>query len=252
MNEMQIKKVPFLGTELMAARDAEGQIWAGVRWMCDGMGMSEGQRKRQIANIQSDRLLSKGGSCLTLPTNGGNQDVLCLKLEFVPLWLAKISITPTMERETPELAERLEQYQLKAKDVLAAAFMPNADYMNFSKEIQAIFMLDLRTVQHEERITALEDNMVIDYGQQRTLTSRVNEVVVNALGGTSAPAYTDKKIRSRTYSECNRDIQRWFNVNSRNNIPRKRFEEAVEYIHGWKPSTNMSMSIRQANEQTIF
>lgn len=121
-----------------------------------------------------------------------------------------------------------------------------------SEELKAIIMIDQRTVQHEKRITALEDNMVIDYGQQRALTSRVNEVVVEALGGTSAPAYTDKKIRSRTYSECNRDIQRWFNVNSRNNIPRKRFEEAVEYIHGWKPSTNMSMSIRQANEQTIF
>lgn len=121
-----------------------------------------------------------------------------------------------------------------------------------SEELKAIIMIDQRTVQHEKRITALEDNMVIDYGQQRALASRVNEVVVEALGGTSAPAYTDKKIRSRTYSECNRDIQRWFNVNSRNNIPRKRFEEAVEYIHGWKPSTNMSMSIRQANEQTIF
>lgn len=61
---------------------------------------------------------------MILPTNGGMQEVLCLKLDFVPLWLAKISITPTMERETPELAERLEQYQLHAKDVLAAAFLP--------------------------------------------------------------------------------------------------------------------------------
>lgn len=30
------------------------------------------------------------------------------------------------ERETPELAARLEQYQLKAKDVLAAAFLPKS------------------------------------------------------------------------------------------------------------------------------
>lgn len=121
---------------------------------------------------------------------------------------------------------------------------------DMSKELQAIIMIDQRTVQHEKRITALEENMVIDYGQQRTLTSRVNEVVVAALGGIDAPAYSDKTIRSRTYSECNRDIQRWFNVNSRNNIPRKRFDEAVDYIHSWRPSTNMSMAIRQTNEQT--
>lgn len=115
-----------MGTELMAARDNDGQIWAGVRWMCDGIGFSEGQRKRQIANIQEDTVLSKGGSNLILPTKGGTQRTLCLKLDYVPLWLAKIAITPRMERETPELAARLEQYQLKAKDVLAAAFLPQS------------------------------------------------------------------------------------------------------------------------------
>jgi hypothetical protein len=125
VNDLEIRRVPFMGAELMAARDNDGQIWAGVRWMCDGIGLSEGQRKRQVANIQTDTILSKGGSNLVLPTNGGLQEVLCLKLDFVPLWLAKISITPTMERETPELAERLEQYQLHAKDVLAAAFLPS-------------------------------------------------------------------------------------------------------------------------------
>lgn len=124
-SELEIRRIPFMGTELMAARDADGQIWAGVRWMCEGIGLSEGQRKRQIANIQADRVLSKGGSNLVLPTNGGLQETLCLKLDYVPLWLAKISITPTMANETPELAERLEQYQLYAKDVLAAAFLPS-------------------------------------------------------------------------------------------------------------------------------
>lgn len=123
MNELEVRKVPFMGTELMAARDNEGQIWAGVRWMCNGLGLSRGQRDRQSLNIQADSVLSKGAANLRLPTNGGTQEVLCLKLDYVPLWLAKIAITPRMERETPELAARLEQYQLRAKDVLAAAFL---------------------------------------------------------------------------------------------------------------------------------
>lgn len=118
-----------------------------------------------------------------------------------------------------------------------------------SKELQAIFMLDSRTMKHEERITALEENMVIDYGQQRILASRVNTVVIEALGGANSPAYSNRNVRSRAYSECNRDIQHWFNVNSRNNIPRKRFDEAVEYIKKWHPSANVSMLIHQTNRQ---
>lgn len=250
MNELEIKRVPFLGAELMAARDSDGQIWAGVRWMCDGIGLSEGQRKRQMNNIVTDPVLAKGGSNLILPTNGGPQNTMCLKLDFVPLWLAKISITPTMEQETPELAEKLMEYQLRAKDVLAAAFMPNWQYGGASKELQAIFMLDHRTVEHEQRITALEESMVVDYSQQRTLASQVSAVVIAALGGKNSPAYRDKNVRGRAYSECNRDIQDWFRVNSRNNIPRKRFDEAVEYIQRWKPSTNVSMIIQQTNWQT--
>ena len=124
MNELEVKRVPFMGTDLMAARDEGGTIWAGVRWMCDGMGLSKGQRDRQITNINADSVISKGAANLRLPTAGGKQSVLCLKLDFVPLWLAKINITPAMQAETPELAERLEAYQLKAKDVLAAAFLP--------------------------------------------------------------------------------------------------------------------------------
>lgn len=126
MNELEVRKVPFMGTELMAARDNDGQIWAGVRWMCDGIGLSQGQSKSERLKIQNDKVLAKGGRNFVLPTNGGNQSTLCLKLDYVPLWLAKIAITPKMERETPELAARLEQYQLKAKDVLAAAFLPQS------------------------------------------------------------------------------------------------------------------------------
>ena len=124
MNNLEVKRVPFMGTDLMAAKDESGTIWAGVRWMCDGMGLSKGQRDRQITNINADSVISKGAANLRLPTAGGKQSVLCLKLDFVPLWLAKINITPAMQAETPELAERLEAYQLKAKDVLAAAFLP--------------------------------------------------------------------------------------------------------------------------------
>ena len=91
--------------------------------------------------------------------------------------------------------------------------------------------------------------MVVDYAQQRTLANLVNEVVVKALGGRESAAYNDKSVRGKIYCECNRDIQRWFRVNSRNNIPRKRFDEAVEYIQRWHPSTNMAMTIQQTNNQ---
>lgn len=119
-----------------------------------------------------------------------------------------------------------------------------------SKEMQAIFLLDQRTVQQDARLTALENTMTVDYSQQQTLKKAVGRVVVEALGGKAAPAYNDPHVRGKLFSECNRDVQDWFRVNSVCNVPRKDFTQAVEYIQRWKPSTNSVMLIQQTNAQT--
>ena len=127
MNGLIIKDVEFNESALRAAQDATGKIWVGVRWICHGIGLSDGQTKRERKRLQGDLVLSKGGRNLVLPTNGGNQEVLCLELDYLPLWLAKISITPTMQKENPDLVQKLITYQLKAKDVLAEAFLPKKE-----------------------------------------------------------------------------------------------------------------------------
>lgn len=120
-----------------------------------------------------------------------------------------------------------------------------------SKELQAIFVLDNRTVQLDQRVTALENNAVIDYGQQQTLKNAVNRrVVTEILGGKDSPAYENAHVRGMVYCELNKDLQNWFRVSARNNIPRKRFDEAIEYVNRWKPSTNTAMMIQNVNGQT--
>lgn len=124
MNNLIVKDVDFEGYKLKSAQNKQTQkIYVGVKWVCNGIGLSEGQRKRQISNIQSDIVLSKGGSNLILPTDGGNQEMLCIDIDYLPLWLAKISITPKMKQNNPILVNTLIEYQLKAKDVLAKAFL---------------------------------------------------------------------------------------------------------------------------------
>lgn len=124
MNDLVVKKVDLCGNMIMAAQDKDGQVWAGVKWLCDGLGLSEGQTKNERKRLQDDIVLNKGGRNFVLPTKGGEQEVLCLRHDFVPLWIAKITVTPAMKENSPELVNKLVQYQLKAKDVLADAFLP--------------------------------------------------------------------------------------------------------------------------------
>lgn len=124
MDNLVVREVDFNGTQLMAVQDKEtGKISVGVRWICEGIGLTKGQMQAERLKIHEDLVLSKGERNLVLPTKGGNQEVLCIELDFLPLWLAKISITPKMQEDQPEVADNLIQYQLKAKDVLAEAFI---------------------------------------------------------------------------------------------------------------------------------
>lgn len=100
---------------------------------------------------------------------------------------------------------------------------------------------------HEDRITDLEQNMTLDYGQQMTLGDAVGKAVIDALGGKESNAY--KKIGKKVFAECNRDLKHYFNVNARNNVPKKKFDEAVDYVKNWQPCTNTRIKIQDYNAQ---
>lgn len=100
---------------------------------------------------------------------------------------------------------------------------------------------------HEERIEKLENTMTIDYGQQKYLGDLVSRVVIEVLGGKKSNAYDE--IGKKVFAECNRDVKTYFDVNARNNIPKLRYQEAVEYIKEWQPCTNTKMMIRDCNAQ---
>lgn len=121
---------------------------------------------------------------------------------------------------------------------------------SYSPEMQAILMHDKKLVKMDERVTTLENTMTIDYAQQQALGEAVNYVVIDALGGKGSDAY--KEIGKKVFSECNRDLKRYFRVNARNNVQKKRFNEAIEYVQHWQPCTNTQIAIKECNSQMRF
>lgn len=100
---------------------------------------------------------------------------------------------------------------------------------------------------HENRINNLENTMTIDYAQQESIRDLVSSVVIAHLGGKESNAY--KEIGKKVFAECNRDIKTYFAVNARNNIPKLRFKESMEYVRNWHPCTNTVMMICDCNAQ---
>ena len=193
MNSLtEIKRVPFMGCDLMAAKADDGTIYAGVSYICNGMGLSKSQKDAQIQNIQKDDVLSMG--CLKFQAGvfDPNNTTLALKLDYLPLWLAKISITPTMKVENPQLAERLVQYQLKAKDALAAAFLPKRP-ATMAEQLLAQAQL---MVEQERRLKALEVSNAENAKTMETVKDAIDIMVAPPVTAGNWQSQMNRNVRA--------------------------------------------------------
>ena len=120
-------------------------------------------------------------------------------------------------------------------------------FKNMSKELKAIFALDDKTQELDERIGKLENNMTIDYAQQEELNTLAKKVVVKALGGVDAPAY--KELNKKAFSQFWKDYKTILQVNSYKNTAVKDFVFARKVMVDWKPSRELELMIKGANSQ---
>ena len=115
--------------------------------------------------------------------------------------------------------------------------------------MQALLMLDKRSVEQEKRLTKLENTMTIDYGQQEDLRLQVAKRVIHLTGGTDMQAYKNFKVRDKVFREIYRHLKHGFNVNSYRNIAVKDYQTALAEVKNYEVSEELSLMIKGANAQ---
>ena len=147
--------------------------------------------------------------------------------------------------------EVAEKFQAKVADEIIPSIRKTGGYGFKPLTTEQMMRIQLEMIDDVSgRVTKLENTMNIDYGQQRVLEKEVARVVIESLGGKDSNAYHE--ISKKVFSECNRDVKDYFHVNSRNNIPRLRFDDAVDYIRSWMPCSNTRILIKECNAQMIM
>lgn len=140
-----------------------------------------------------------------------------------------------------------EKFESWVMDEVLPIIRKTGSYQKPLTTVEQIQVIATGFLDHEERLNRLENTMTIDYAQQESIRDLVSSVVIAHLGGKESNAY--REIGKKVFAECNRDIKTYFAVNARNNIPKLRFEESMEYVRNWHPCTNTVMMIRDCNAQ---
>lgn len=199
--------------------------------VCRALGLTQPSKVKE-------RLSEKGVNSIPTLTNGGTQNLL---------YINESNLYRTIFQSRKESAERFTDWV--TEDVLPS-IRKTGSYQKLMTP-EEMMRVQLGMIDDVSgRVTKLENTMNIDYGQQRVLEKEVAKVVIDSLGGKDSNAYRD--IGKKVFSECNRDVKDYFHVNSRNNIPRLRFEDAVDYIRNWTPCSNTRMAIKECNAQMVM
>ncbi|HDX0977183.1 phage antirepressor N-terminal domain-containing protein [Pasteurella multocida] len=112
---IQLQTVNFHNQTLLTVEQNDVQ-YVAMRPICENIGLNWAS---QYQRIQRDEVLSQGIVIITTPSNGGEQQMLCLPIQYLNGWLFGIDV----KRVKPEIRETLITYK---KECYQALF----DYWN--------------------------------------------------------------------------------------------------------------------------
>lgn len=230
------KEIKFYEGTLLGIKDEDGQVWLAIRRVCLDIGLSDGQTRRQLANLKEDLTFKKAVTNLRYPSKGGEQETTCISEKFVTLWLAKISLTPAMQKKNPEAVQKLLTYQLEAADVLHKAFYETEDQKQAFHESLGLEgeILDLKKEVKDlkENVQVLIDNSTINKQQQNALYNCAKERICFLLGGKKSTEY--KHYSKLYFQNLWGDVKRKFSCSgSYHDLNPEDYKQVKSFIGCW-------------------
>jgi hypothetical protein len=244
LNNLIKKQVNFQNVNMTACKTNE-KVFVGIRSICDGLGIVyNGQMER----INRDDVLPEGVRKIRIPTSSGEQETNMLDIEYLPFFL--VGIKSSMCKE--EIRPRLKEFKLKAKDVLAEAFIkPQAE--NSMKIVsmlhEEIGQLINVTTDVQSRVSKLEQEDYIKPFQKKALINARISKVFEITGGKQSKAYKNKSFRSKVYQDIFRNIKNIYNVNEYDAIPKQKFSEALRLIKEYQLPLELKYELQKVNSQ---
>lgn len=122
-------------------------------------------------------------------------------------------------------------------------------YKALSPELQAIFKIDQKQQEIETKLNNLEENMPLFNIDCEELQSKVKKIATKVLGGYKSPAYLDKSIRSKVYSDIQGQLRREFGLKSYKAIRRKELGQALNIVENYRAPLYLENEIVCLNNQ---
>jgi hypothetical protein len=231
----EVKAINFDGGELLGVRTEDGKIWLGVKKACMDIGLSEKQGDNEVRKIQQEVIFDGGWRHLPLKFDTQIRKTLVLNENLIPLWVAKISLTPEMQKKHPEAVQKLVSYQLNAANALYEAFMATEEQKEqLFRDLGLLGKMDGLEVKFatvESSINSLIDSVTVNSYQASGLLRLGRERVGELLGGAHSKLY--KKLSRMYFKNLWNDFAARFGITTYRDLRPKDIEKAYSFLETW-------------------
>ncbi|MCL6448211.1 MAG: phage antirepressor N-terminal domain-containing protein [Armatimonadetes bacterium] len=186
---LAVERVHFYGDTLIGAvveRNGKTDLYVAVRPICERFGLAWQPQHRKLV---THRVLSKAVIILMIPSEGGEQPTLCLRLDYLPGYL--LTVNPNKVRM--ELRERLELYQEEAHRVLRDYFLgpgyainpARVDLARLEIETERLKIERIKAQAELERVQAEREknNRLLAFVEKYALPTEYQKAIISRLAG---------------------------------------------------------------------
>lgn len=109
--------------------------------------------------------------------------------------------------------------------------------------LKAIKQSDKRIEKVEEKVVHLENEVKLDPGEYSYITSSISRNVRRAIDLFGLA--NTREVKKELFKDINRGLNEVCGIKTRTQLKQKNFNQALEYIEAWTPSTATKLKVRQ-------
>lgn len=172
-------------------------------------------------------------------------DESSLRINQLYLWTEKGCLLHAKSLGTDkawEVYEELVDTYFKSKKPLSAIEM-------MELQLKAIKEVDTKIITVDHDLQTFKKDMPILGIEESKITNAVRKKGVHCLGGKETPAYNDKSLRGKVYSDIYGQLKREFGVDTYKAIKRSQCESAVSIVESYELPLVLEEEVSDTNAQ---
>lgn len=239
-NEIQLFK--FEGKEVRTLK-IDGEPWFVGKDLTDILGYSNSRKalKDHVDKEDQQILTSRNVTLENIPNRG-----LTAVNESGMFSLVLSSQLPTAKKfkrwVTSEVLPDIRKtgsYQL-----------PQTPEARLKLAMEATIHLDERMTNVEKDVNFIKNTSEIDSNQRFKLRKARDRKSIEVCGGKKSNFYKDKNKRRKVFRQLEHDFKDSFVISRYEDLSKKDFDRAINFITNWYPSYPLQQDIQQMNAQT--